>query len=239
MMDSSLSRRLRRYLLAGAILLLLGSIPLIQQSINYSRVTGDLVEELVVMPGEFVTNFIIGGFRGIAVDIMWIEIDELWHHGKWFEIIPFLRAITWLQPHFIEPWALGAWHMAYNLYAYAGDAPDRDKYITQGIRFLKEGLSKNRNGYRMWFELGWIYYHKLKHYDDAIRYFRGAMRFEHPSYIDRMVAHAYRKKGDIESEYRQWQRCVAAFPEDDYHQNITLRHMEAARDKLIEAGLLK
>lgn len=237
-MDYYTVSRIRRYILIGVIASLFIAILPLQQSINYSRVTEDLVEELVIMPGEFVTNFIIGGFRGIAADILWVQIDELWHHGKWFEIIPLLRAITWMQPHFLEAWELGAWHLAYNLYAYAEGMPDREKYISEGIRFLKEGLAKNRNIYDLWFNLGWIYYYKLNHYDEGIRYFRGAARYNHPSYIDRLIAHAYRKKGDIEAEYKQWQYCLTIFQDDGYHIAIVKEHLQRAEDKLKELGKL-
>ena len=239
MMDSYVIFRIQRYILIGVVAALFIAILPLQQAINYSQVTEDLAEYLVIMPGEFVTNFVIGGFRGIAADILWLNIDELWHNGKWFEIIPLLRAITWMQPHFLEAWELGAWHLAYNLYVYAEGMPDRERYIEEGIRFLKEGLAKNRNVYDLWFNLGWIYYHKLEDYDKGIIYFRGAIRYKHPSYIDRLIAHAYRKKGDIKAEYKEWQRCLTTFQDDSYHMNIVKKHLEKARAELIRLGKLK
>ena len=231
--------RIRRYILVGVIAFLFIAILPLQQSINYSRVSEGLTEQLVIVPGEFATNFAIGGFRGIAVDILWMKIDELWHHGKWFEVIPFIRAITWMQPHFLEAWELGAWHLSYNLYAYAEEMPDREKYIYQGIRLLKEGLARNRNVYDLWFNLGWVYYNKLEHYGEGIKYFKGALRYEHPSYIDRLIAHAYRKMGDIEAEYREWQRCLTVFTDDNYHIKLVRKHLEQAKEKLIKSGKLK
>lgn len=233
--------RIRKYIAAGIIAFFLIGILVLQASINYSRVTEDLEESMVVMPGEFVTNFVIGGFRGIAADLLWLKIDEFWHTGKWFDIIPLIRAITWMQPHFLEAWELGAWHLAYNCYAYAESAGDagKDAYIDAGIKFIKQGLARNRDVYDLWFNLGWIYYHKLANYDEAIRCFRGAIRVKHPSYIDRLIAHAYRKKGDIESEYREWQRCLTIYKDDSYHITIVKEHLEKAKEKLAAAGKLK
>lgn len=232
--------RMRKCIIAGIIGGFFIAILMLQASINYSRVTEDLEESMIIMPGEFVTNFVIGGFRGIAVDLLWLKIDELWHTGKWFDIIPPLRAITWMQPHFLDAWELGAWHLAYNCYAYAEQAgiPDKNKYIDEGIKFIKEGLARNRNVYDLWFNLGWIYYHKLKNYDEGIRYFRAGTRVKHPSYIDRLIAHGYRKKGDIESEYRQWEHCLTIFKDDKYHIDIVKTHLERAKEKLIAAGKL-
>lgn len=231
-MNSYVLFRVHRYILIGIIASLFIAILPLQQSINYSRITEDIAEQLVIIPGEFVTNFVIGGFRGIAADILWVRIDELWHHGRWFEIMPFLRAITWMQPHFLEAWELGGWHLAYNLYTYAEGVPGREKYIEEGIKFLKEGLAKNRNVYNLYFNVGWIYYHKLENYDEGIRFFRSATRYEHPAYIDRLIAHAYRKKGDIEAEYRQWQYCLTIFQDNSYHIDIVKKHLARTQQKL-------
>ena len=221
---------IHKYILLGAAAFLFITILPLQQSINYSRMAEDLTEHLVIIPGEFVTNFVIGGFHGIASDVLWIKIDELWHRGGWFEIMPLIRAVTWIQPHFIEAWELGAWHLSYNLYAYAEGMPGKEKYLDEGISFAKEGLARNRNAHDLWFNLGWIYYHKAQNYDEAIKYFKGSARVEHPSYIDRLIAHTYRKKGDIEAEYKQWQYCLTIFKDDDYHINMVKRHLKQAEE---------
>jgi tetratricopeptide (TPR) repeat protein len=232
--------RIYKCIISGIIAGFFIAILVLQASINYSRVTEDLEEVMVIMPGEFITNFVIGGFRGLAVDLIWLKIDELWHIGRWFDIIPLLRAVTWMQPHFLEAWELGAWHLVYNCHAYAEAAgiKEKDMYLEEGIRFIKEGLARNRNVYNLWFNLGWIYYHKLKDHDEGIRYFRAATRYKHPSYIDRLIAHAYRKKGEIESEYKEWQRCLTVFTDDAHHMQITKENLERTKKKLIEAGKL-
>jgi len=236
-MDLSVSLRIRRYLLIGAAFFILISLAPLQQSINYSRVTEDLAESLVIRPGEFATNFVIGGSSAIAVDILWLEMDEMWHCGKWFEMLPILRAVTWMQPHFVEAWELGGWHLAYNLHAYAKEMPDREKYLEEGIGFLKEGLSRNRSVYDLWFNLGWVYYNKLGDYDTAIRYFKSAVRYEHPVYIDRLLAHCYRKKGNLEQEISEWERCLRLHPGNEYHIKIVKKHLERAKKKLKEEPL--
>ena len=91
------SSRIHKILLTGIACAALIAILPLQQSINYSRVTEDITERLVVMPGEFITVFILGGFRGIAVDILWLKMDEYWHHGEWYRVMPILRIITWLH----------------------------------------------------------------------------------------------------------------------------------------------
>ena len=57
-------------------------------------------------------------------------------------------------------------------------------------------------------------------------------------YIDRLIAHAYRRDGDIENEYEEWLRCLEIFVEDEHHMAIVKKHMDRARMRLIEMGKL-
>lgn len=165
------------------------------------------------MPGDMVSGIVLGGFRGIAADILWLRTDMYFHMGQWYKILPIYRTITFLQPHFIQAWSVAGWHMAYNIYHEAKDE-DKPKWLEAGLNFLKEGIDNNPHRYELYFETGWTYFHKAKNYDEAIKYFRRAIRFEHPDYIDRMIAHAFLKKGDVKGSYEEWKRIVKRYPED-------------------------
>jgi tetratricopeptide (TPR) repeat protein len=195
-------------ILVGLILIL----PL-QMNINRIRLEEGLVERLVLVPGDMVSGIVLGGFRGIAADILWLRTDMYFHMGQWYKILPIYRTITFLQPHFIQAWSVAGWHMAYNIYHEAKEE-DKPRWLEAGINFLKEGIAHNPNRYELYFETGWTYFHKAENYDEAIKYFRRAIRFSHPDYIDRMIAHAFLKKGDLEAAYTEWKRIVRLYPED-------------------------
>ncbi len=118
------------------------------------------------------------------------------------------------------------------MYAYTKDPEMKKYFLESGINFLKDGILANPNKYQLYFELGWTYFHKAEDYDAAIRYFRRATKFEHPHYIDRLIAHAYRKKGDIAAEYQEWQRCLTLFQDDSQHQERSRHFLEEVRKKL-------
>ena len=218
-------------MIASMIVLLAILVPL-QQDITYHRLQEDLREEIVILPGEFMSNFIISGFRGVAVDILWMRVDEYWHTGQHFKMLPLFRAITLIQSRFIEAWSLGGWQLIYNMSSLAPTRHEADEYIEDGIQFLQEGISKNSRIHDLYFELGWSYYHRLEDYDEAIRYFRMGTRFSHPPHLDRLIAHAYKKKGDLRAAYKEWKRCEAIFVDDEHHQGIVTKQLSDIRKEL-------
>ena len=221
-----------KFMAIGGILLLFIFIYSLQSDMDLMRTREGLWQSLVLMPGEIINEFVLSGFSGIAADLLWIRADEYWHEGEWHRAFPLYRTVTWLQPNFIVAWSMGGWHLAYNMYAYTKDPEMKKYFLESGINFLKEGILANPNEYQLYFELGWTYFHKAEDYDSAIRYFRRAVKFEHPHYIDRLIAHAYRKKGDIAAEYKEWQRCLTLFQDASQHHERSRYFLEEARKKL-------
>jgi len=127
---------------------------------------------------------------------------------------------------------VGGWQLIYNMSSLAPTRHEADEYIEDGIQFLQEGISKNSRIYDLYFELGWSYYHRLEDYDEAIRYFRMGTRFSHPPHLDRLIAHAYKKKGDLRAAYKEWKRCEAIFVDDEHHQGIVAKQLSDIRKAL-------
>lgn len=221
--------RLSYIVLAAAIVYLFSVMALVQQDINHWRAEKDISSNLVIEPGSFINMFMISGFEGLAVDLLWLRMDEEWHKGRWYEMLPIVTAITYIQPNFLQAWELGGWHLAYNMSSYTKDARQAEQFIDEGIKFLKRGIAKNRNEWELYFNLGWIYYNKLKDYDRAVYYLRKAGRFKHPSYVDRLIAHAYRKSGDRKKEAEEWKRCIALYPDDKYNREIANKFLKAIK----------
>lgn len=213
------------FLIISVAVLILGLVLPLQMNLNERRLSEGLVERLVLLPGDMVSSVILGGFRGVAADILWLRTDMYFHQGQWYKVLPLYRTITFLQPHFIQAWSVAGWHLAYNIYHEAREE-DKPKWLEAGLNFLKEGIIYNPDQYELYFETGWTYFHKAQNYDEAIKYFRRAIRFPHPDYIDRMIAHAFLKKGDIKQACEEWRRIVKLFPEDRLSQDW-LKKVEA------------
>ncbi len=275
-------------------------IPLgfLQVSIDYSKKVEELESGLLLMPGQVAGSLVLSGFKGLAADLLWLNIENYWHSGQHYKMLPLLEAIAWLQPHYINVWAVGGWHMSYNIFAEVRDAkqnlikeynekvkklsekekkslqkvlaiggrtiyliknlglkkgmqedkiPDlisemnnyehflnnyryeknsknaffveSDKqfvacvkemlfWYTQGIEFDKKGVVYNSDRYDLYFETGWIYYHKGMDYKNSVRYLKKAIKFPHPDYVDDCLAHAYEKNGQIDMAMKQWEKLL-------------------------------
>lgn len=220
--------RRKNWLFLFCSLVLYVPLGFLQVSIDYQRKVEDLESVLLLMPGEMAGNLVMSGFKGLAADLLWLKIEDYWHSGQHYRMLPMFEAIGWLQPTYVTVWAVGGWHMAYNCYAAMQTEEDRRFWYEQGIQFLKRGLGYNRERYDLYFELGWTYYHKGKDYANAVRYFSQAVKFPHPEYVDDVLAHAYEKNGQIPEAIRTWE-----FVRDNYpgFRDIAVRMLHDLRTK--------
>ncbi len=228
----------------------------VSDKVNYERLVYGLArpmpatrlveKDFTVIPGV-IAGAILGGFRGVAAAMLWMKADELWDsgHGTEIKYLSMLRATTLLDPHWIEPWRILGWHLAYNLYVEADKIPDEQarakrkaEYMRMGINCLKEGISWNPNRYDLYFELGWTYYDKVRNYDEAAKWLRHAIQFKHPSYIERLIAHAYERKPDIPKALDWYDYCIKRNPADGtaYGATLTIHERYLRPWRLMEQG---
>ena len=167
---------------------------------------------------------VLGGFREVGAAMMWAKVDTLWNSGKgtWRDCVQVMRTVTLLDPHWIEPWRVTAWHLAYNMYVETEDAQQRAVLLDKAISALKEGISWNPEEVDLYLELGWTYFDKLDDYEQAARWFRSCLQFEHPSFIDRMIAHAYERIPDIPKALDWYDYCLKRNPSDPIARGATL-----------------
>jgi tetratricopeptide (TPR) repeat protein len=133
-----------------------------------------------------------------------------------------MRLVTLLDPHWLEPWRVTAWHLAYNLYVETDDPELQQKYLQMGVDSLKEGISWNPDRYDLYMELAWTYFDKVEDFEEATKWFRAAMRYPHPEYVDRLVGHAYERMPDIPKALDAYDYCLKRDPQDETAKGATL-----------------
>lgn len=171
------------------------------------------------LPIEFALGAVIG-FREAIASLLWVRADEFFDEGNYDAIIPMVRIITWLDPHNLDVYETGAWHMDYN-FTDSQERSDR-RYIPISIELLKEGIANNPDVGDLYSELAFTHYvRKLEDFPDAIEWYSKA---EHLTQLDpttgKMVpvpfdpvtvghglAHAYEQEGDYKDAIAQWQLC--------------------------------
>jgi tetratricopeptide (TPR) repeat protein len=165
--------------------------------------------------------FALVGFREVLAGILWVRADEFFHSGNYDAILPIVRLVTILDPHQIDVYVTGAWHMGYN-FTDEDQRSDR-RYLAPALMLLEEGIRNNPNTYEMWFELGWMKYHKIQDFPGAVVAFEKAVTFDDiPLARRNILAHAYEKNGQIwkaleyyKKLYAINQELVEEFPDSD------------------------
>src|SRR3954463_6821555 len=119
--------------------------------------------------GSFMMKlFLLGGVRGIVANYLWIRAEENKRDHDWDRLKANVDLITKLQPHFLSIWTFQGWNLAYNV-SVEWDAPeDKYEWIKQGVKFLQEGVGKNRRSPDLLWDTAWTYYHKLGFSDESI-----------------------------------------------------------------------
>jgi len=187
-----------------------------------------------------IVGAILGGFREVAASMLWMKTDALWDKGEGTQAQALwtMRLTTLLDPHWLEPWRITGWHLAYNMFVETDDPVEKAKFLQMGVDSLKEGVSWNPDRYDLYFELGWTYFDKVRDYEQAVKWLEASIQFPHPEYIDRLIAHAFERLPDMPRALDWYDYCLKRNPTDGTAAGATItireRYMPAWR--LMEQG---
>lgn len=149
--------------------------------------------------GEVLASALMG-LREVAASLLWLKIEDYFHSGEHEKIPPLIRIITWLDPHFIEAYSSGAWQLAWNSEDW--------RLIPSAKEFLEEGIKNNPDKYELYADMGWLYYDKVKDYDEAVKWYKRASALPSPPMVKRMLAHSYERAGKIDEAIKVWKELV-------------------------------
>jgi len=197
-------------LIAG---LLLAALPVRDRLLEERRKSGLKELDLSKVPPLGAAGILLlGGFRGVAVDILWIRVLTLHQDRRYDEEIGLIELITRLQPYYISVWVFQAWNIAYNISVQYPSPSDQWERVKYGIDFLKRGLALNPNNGDLYFYLGLMYRDKVhqnayfeqamerelgeNNFESAAEYFKrarelGGVQTFAPRVVDSGVFHAY------------------------------------------------
>lgn len=211
------------------------------------------------LPIEFALGAFTG-FREAVAGMLWVRCDEFFHNGDYEAIMPLIRVITWLDPHQIDVYQTGAWHMDYN-FTDSTERSDR-RYIPLSLALLNEGIQNNPDEPDLYSDMAFVqYFRKIEDFPKSVEWFEKGWKvvqakdISDPSSTDfleadkgvmtigHMLAHAYEYTGQTDKALAQWNQCIAFHkalikekPNDLSEQN----DLEVAQKKLYELqGRLK
>jgi hypothetical protein len=134
-------------------------------------------------PTLALTTVMLGGFRGLIANVLWVRAMQMQEDGKYFEMAQLGDWITKLQPHADHVWRVTAWNMSYNISVkFDGiKTPNvRWHWVRRGFELIRDqGLNYNPHSAHLYHELAWHFQHKLGHnLDDAHRFYKLAWSLE-------------------------------------------------------------
>lgn len=147
------------------------------------------------------------GFREVAAGMLWVKADELFHEGKYTELVPYFSLVTFMDPHQIDVYSTGAWHLLYNF--------QDSRMVTQGLAFLEQGVKNNPSIWDLYFQMGWNNFDwPVESYEAAYPWLKQAATKKGtdgspaPRFVDHLVGHALSRQGRVQESLDQWQRCI-------------------------------
>src|SRR5687768_4916809 len=165
-------------------------------------------------------EFILGPMLGLQQAVagaLWVRADEFFHEGDYDAILPIVRMVTWLDPHALDVYITGAWHLAYN-FTDSSERSDR-RYIPAAQKLLEEGDANNSSIYDIAFELGWQNTDKIKNFERAEYWYRQASQRKRvdpgmkpepvPAFVWHQLAHSLERQARIDESLDIWKKVLA------------------------------
>jgi len=135
----------------GSALVLLGLACLCERTFTPVGVSeGYLAVSEAGQPSARAVAHALGEFRIVASNMIWLNVVDRYHHeymekGRDWQtdaaILPFLRIITWLDPHFIQA------------YDVAGAILCGINQYDEGQKFLTDGIKNNPTNWQLYYDV--------------------------------------------------------------------------------------
>ena len=115
-------------------------------------------------------NLMLLGMRGVAVNMLWMDLDQQKDMKRFAEMQATTKSIVRLQPHYIRVWDMNGWNLAYNTSAEWDAVPDRYYWVKEGAKLLQQGVARNRRATELYYNTGKVLQHKVGYADEATDY---------------------------------------------------------------------
>lgn len=179
----------------------------------------------------FVLAGSIFGMQEVLSDVFFLETIQ--YFGDWrikkeekFKMVsPLFKAISILSPDFVPAYYFGALVF------------DELGKIDEAIKLLDKGIEKNPHAFELWLYRDFtIYLFRTGEYEKAIQGIKTALTLEgHPPVLERILAYAYEKNGQIEEAINQWQKIYLS-TEDERLKEICVKNIKRLKGEKEDAG---
>ena len=213
------------------LLLSLASSVLLLRRLDQVRAAATLEDVLYFNSPKLVKRLSLG-YDGLLADIYWTRAVQYFggrHVTRATDynlLAPLLEITTALDPKLVVAYEFGANFLGPKPPQGAGQ-PDK------AIALLEDGIRTNPDNWRLYYDLGFVYYMDLKDYARASEAFERGTKVPkaHP-FLRVLAAQMAQHAGEIETARMLWQATYATTYDDMIRQNATahLRALQVDED---------
>lgn len=124
------------------------------------------------MIGQGMSLALLGGFRALVADFLWISAHAAWEQNRWFTMRQDFEVVTTLQPRAVLFWDMASWHLAWNASHAAFNDPaeprlavrlrDQRHWMRAGRELLERGIVNNPENAFLHEKLAWMLHDKFQ-----------------------------------------------------------------------------
>jgi tetratricopeptide (TPR) repeat protein len=209
----------RVYMMAAAVLLVsaLGAIVTLTATDHIPKTT--IVEQELYLRSPKVLRRLCLGYTGLLADIYWtraVQYFGIQHHvgtGDYRLLAPLLEATTELDPKLMPAYQFGANFLA-------PKPPNGAGLPGEALSLLHYGIEHNPDSWRLYYDLGFVYYTELKDYAKAADAFkRGAALPRTSDYMPILAARMAQHAGEFDTARMLWVTTYQSTREARIRQN--------------------
>jgi hypothetical protein len=190
--------------------------------------TGVTLDDVLFVSSPKVLKRMSLGYDGLLADIYWTRAVQYFgdNHargtGRYTLLAPLLEITTGLDPHLFVAYDFGASFLASKEPLGAGEP-------ARAIELMQYGIHNNPNEWRLYRDLGFVYYLELKDYPDAADAFAHGSNLPnaHP-FLKIMAAQAAQHAGEIATARMLWAATYETTKDRDIRANAAA-HLRALR----------
>jgi hypothetical protein len=140
------------------ILLLALSVPVLQR-VDRER-TDQTLQDVLYIPSAQTVKRLSLGYDGLMADLYWTRVVQYFgkrhylHSREYLLLSPLLDITTTLDPHLVVAYQFGPTFLAQNPPEGAGDPK-------AAVRLAERGIANNPKEWRLYYQLGFIYWQEL------------------------------------------------------------------------------
>ena len=218
--------RIRLVATALLIICLTASVVLLRQVDKVRKTTSG--DDVLYLSSPKLLRYLSLGYTGLLADVYWTRAVQYFgdNHargtGHYSLLAPLLQITTGLDPHLTVAYDFGANFLGSAPQLGAGDP-------ASAVKLVEYGIHHNPEDWRLYQNLGFIYYLDLKDYPHAADAFAQGSRIPnaHP-FMKTMAAQMAQHAGEIETARMLWTSTLENTKDRDIRANA-LAHLRALK----------